>query len=101
MVKKELSPIDWFNAVLRQWFVHILLGLTTFIAWQAWDISKSVSNHTFRIEALETEVKSLKAAVVTRSELLETMKRIEQQLEIMMLRAGVKPSQNMLSGGEK
>jgi hypothetical protein len=99
MVKKEPTFIEWFNAVLRQWFVHILLGLTTFIAWQAWDISRSVSNHTYRIEALETEVKSLKASVVTRSELLETMKRVEQQLEIMMLRAGVKPSSRMLSGG--
>ena len=35
-------------------------------------------------------MQTTKSAMVTRAELLETMKRVEQQLEITLLRANVK-----------
>ena len=43
------------------------------------------------IEQLSSEMIAIKAGYMTRMEVLETVKRIEQQLEIQMLRAGVRP----------
>ncbi len=54
------------------------------------DLSASVQSHEKDIRLLQVSVKELQANSVTRSELLETMKRVEQQLEIMMLRSKIK-----------
>jgi hypothetical protein len=54
------------------------------------DLSYAVQSHQKDITLLQISVKELQANSVTRSELLETMKRVEQQLEIMMLRAKIK-----------
>ena len=54
------------------------------------DLSAAVQSHQKDITLLQISVKELQANSVTRSELLETMKRVEQQLEIMMLRAKIK-----------
>lgn len=40
---------------------------------------------------LKTELASVKASYVTRIELVETLKRVDQQLEIILLRSKVKP----------
>jgi hypothetical protein len=54
------------------------------------ELSAAVQSHQKDITLLQISVKELQANSVTRSELLETMKRVEQQLEIMMLRAKIK-----------
>ena len=54
------------------------------------DLSYAVQSHQKDITLLQISVKELQSNSVTRSELLETMKRVEQQLEIMMLRAKIK-----------
>lgn len=43
------------------------------------------------IDVLKTDVANIKSNLVTKTELLETMKRVEQQLEIMMLRSKLNP----------
>ena len=54
------------------------------------DLSDALQSQQREITLLQVSVKELQTNSVTRSELLETMKRVEQQLEIMMLRAKIK-----------
>ena len=42
------------------------------------------------IDALRARISHVESSLVTKAEMLETLKRVEQQLEIMMLRAGIK-----------
>ena len=51
------------------------------------ELSTSVATQERDIQLLKIGLKELQAQSVSRSELLETMKRVEQQLEIMMLRS--------------
>lgn len=59
-----------------------------------WDLNQKMGNtlgrlesHDTRIEKVEAEIKAIRDHFVTRTELLETLKRVEQQLEIMLLKA--------------
>lgn len=59
-----------------------------------WDLNQKMGStlgrletHDTRIEKVEAEVKAIRDHFVTRTELLETLKRVEQQLEIMLLKA--------------
>jgi flagellar biosynthesis/type III secretory pathway chaperone len=47
------------------------------------------------IEEVKTDIRQLREVTVQKAELLETMKRVEQQLEIMMLRAGIRPTSRL------
>ena len=67
----------------------LVIGGTFSIYGTVRDLSASVQSHEKDIRLLQVSVKELQANSVTRSELLETMKRVEQQLEIMMLRAKI------------
>lgn len=51
------------------------------------ELSLAVAGQEKDIQILKIAVKELQVQSVTRNELLETMKRVEQQLEIMMLRS--------------
>tara|TARA_R110000868_G_scaffold54575_1_gene170489 strand:+ start:5726 stop:6100 length:375 start_codon:yes stop_codon:yes gene_type:complete len=50
------------------------------------------------IALLKADLKNLESSSVKRQELLEILKRVEQQLEIALLRSGVKIPPKMLSG---
>lgn len=54
-------------------------------------LTNQIADHDRQLSNLRSEVAAMRAANVTRIELLETLKRVEQQLEIAMLRAGLKP----------
>jgi hypothetical protein len=85
-----------------RWFTEkVLPGLFLLIAslviggtWSIYrtvsELSAAVQSHQKDITLLQISVKELQVNSVTRSELLETVKRVEQQLEIMMLRAKIK-----------
>jgi hypothetical protein len=80
----------WFvEKVLPGLFLSVALsvGACAVAVWKTVnDLSHEISTHDRRLSALE--VKSENA--VTRAEMLETMKRVEQQLQIVLLQSGIK-----------
>lgn len=101
MLMRPMPPADvglweWFrDRTLPPLFVALTVGVCGAAWWTAQAINQ-FAGHIAQIEreqqAMKTEIASLKAATVTRAELLETLKRVEQQMEIMMLRAGMRPA---------
>lgn len=53
------------------------------------DLTGAVRSNADDIKVIQTELNVLRTNSVTRSELLEILKRVEQQLEIMTLKAKV------------
>ena len=92
---------SWFtDRVLPGLFVALALAVAG-VQWTMYNAISSITNKVENLEKkqieLEGEIKSVRMASVTRSELLETLKRVEQQLEIVLLRAGVKTGTVKLS----
>jgi hypothetical protein len=87
----EKNPWNWFvEKVLPGLFILVAtsVGGSSFAIWKnVNDLSTSVSIQEREIQLLKVSVKELQAQSVTRPELLETMKRVEQQLEIIMLKS--------------
>jgi len=85
---------QWFtDKVLPQLFVALVLA----VSGGMWLTYTTVNTMVSRLESqqrdideLKNDVSNIKANLVTKTEMLETLKRVEQQLEIMMLRAGIK-----------
>lgn len=93
---EKKMPWEWFaEKVLPGLFlaVAVAVGSTSIAIWQSVsELSSTVKNHEKQLESMRIELQSAKIAMVTRTELLETMKRVEQQMEIMLLRANVRGS---------
>jgi hypothetical protein len=53
------------------------------------DLTGAVRHNTDDIKSLQGELNAIRTNSITRSELLEILKRVEQQLEIMTLKAKV------------
>lgn len=87
------QPWGWFtDKVLPPLFAALTLGSITagFATYNA------VNTLTNKLEQIDKRVSILEARMetaVTQPQLLETMKRVELQLELMMARAGVKNAQ--------
>lgn len=87
-------PWTWFiDKVLPPLFVAIALALgggmwATYQSVQR--IGHVLDTQQREIEALRARIGYVESALVTKDDMLETMKRVEQQLEIMMLRAGLR-----------
>lgn len=83
-------PWRWFTEkVLPGLFltVAVTMGGTAFVMWRTVDkLSYQINNQETRLNKLEVQI----ANSVTRNELLETLKRVEQQLQIVLLQAGIK-----------
>jgi len=101
----ESSIADAVNKVLIKYFAQIMVSLMlTGVVTSAtllWQVSSAITNHTYRIEQLESEIKAIRNSYVTQAQLLETLKRVEQQLEIMMLKAGMQTKVGIFTGKEK
>jgi hypothetical protein len=87
-------PWTWFtDKILPPIFVAVALSVMA-AAYQTHiavsELSNKIAQHSRDLVSLQNDVTNLRANAVTRSEQLETLKRIEQQLEITMLRAGIK-----------
>ena len=86
---------QWFtDKVLPQLFVALVLA----VSGGMWLTYKTVITMVNQMESQQREIEVIKnrlsnveSNLVTKTEMLETLKRVEQQLEIMMLRAGVRP----------
>jgi hypothetical protein len=85
------GPWTWFvEKVLPGLFVAITLSVvaTSVAIWKSVaEITGSLRNHEVQIQDLRQEVKVVREQAVMRSELLETLKRVEQQLQIALLEA--------------
>jgi hypothetical protein len=92
---QKLGPWEWFTEkVLPGLFltVAVSVGGTSFAIWQSvTELTNAVKDHEKRIERIEIQHQQL----VTRTELLETLKRVEQQMQIMLLQAGIKEKVNL------
>jgi hypothetical protein len=82
----------WFtDRVLPSLFVALCLALGGGM-WMTYQtvltLTYSMESNTREIEALRARISHVETSMVSKTELLETLKRVEQQLEIMMLRAG-------------
>jgi hypothetical protein len=104
---------DWANRIIPPLLVTAVVA----ISGGAWATYKAVEKITGKVTDHDRELHELKikyendvallraqiAAVqvnsVRRAELLEILKRVEQQLEIALLRSGVKVPPKALSGG--
>lgn len=59
--------------------------------WRSVDrLSDQVAQHDKKFIEIESALKAQSTLMVTQPQLLETMKRVEQQMEIVMLRSGAK-----------
>jgi hypothetical protein len=78
---------SWFtDKVLPGLFLFIsisVLSSSFFIYQSVSELANTVKRHERDIDLLRIEIKS----TVSQQQLMETMKRVEQQLEIMMLRS--------------
>jgi hypothetical protein len=95
----KLHPWSWFtDKVLPPVFAFLAIasitaGFATYTAVHS--LTSKVENTDKEIILLKSEVKAISANSVTRSEMLDTMKRVELQLELMMARAGIKKNANI------
>jgi len=90
-VSKELDMgWRWFvEKVLPGLFLSVALsvGACAIAVWKTVnDLSHEISTHDRRLAMLEAKAEN----AVTRAEMLETMKRVEQQLQIVLLQSGIK-----------
>lgn len=85
------GPWTWFvERVLPGLFVAITLSVvaTSVAIWQSVArITQSLESHEEQLVSLRQEIKVVREQAVMRSELLETLKRVEQQLQIALLEA--------------
>ena len=96
------------NALAMKVIPPLMVACILIVSGGAWATYNSVNKlidktaqHDIEIEALRAELKSIDLASVKRQELLDILKRVEQQLEIALLRSGVKVPAKMLSSEQK
>ena len=86
----KIGPWEWFTEkILPSLFLAVALSVaaTSFAIWQSvTELTSTVRHHKERLDKLEVAQQQL----VTRTELLETLKRVEQQLQIVLLQSGIK-----------
>jgi hypothetical protein len=93
--KNDSHPWAWFtDRVLPSLFVGLCMALSGGM-WMTYKsvltLTYSMESNTREIEAIRARVSHVETSMVSKTEMLETLKRVEQQLEIMMLRAGHRP----------
>jgi len=91
IMAEKLNPWTWFvEKILPPLFILVATSVagSSLAIWRnVNELAISVASQEKDIQLLKISIKELQTQSVTRSELLETMKRVEQQLEIMMLRS--------------
>jgi hypothetical protein len=87
----EKNPWNWFvEKILPPLFILVAtsVGGSSLAIWKnVNELSIAVATQERDIQLLKIGLKELQLQSVSRSELLETMKRVEQQLEIIMLKS--------------
>ena len=87
-MRNDLS--SWFtDKILPGLFLFMTISVISaafFIYQSVSELTNTVKRHDREIESLRVEMKS----AVTQQQLLETLKRVEQQLQIVLLQSGIK-----------
>lgn len=105
---REIHPV-WsaVNDTITRSIPPLLVAMTLGITSAAWSMYSSIAKltdatarHEREISELRSKISAVEDAGIKRAELLEMLKRIEQQLEIALLRSGVKVPPKMISGGQ-
>ena len=90
MATQKIGPWEWFvEKVLPGLFLAVAVGVggASFAVWKGVsELTSSVKDHEKRLEKIEVQQQNL----VTRAELLETLKRVEQQMQIVLLQSGIR-----------
>ena len=90
MATQKIGPWEWFvEKVLPGLFLTVAVGVggASFAVWKGVsELTSSVKDHEKRLEKTEVQQQNL----VTRAELLETLKRVEQQMQIVLLQSGIR-----------
>jgi len=88
---------------VEKYIIPLMLGITMSIlagAVTLWlsvrDLTNLINQHDAQIKSLTADVQNTRAAYITRSELLETLKRVELQLDNVMLKARVQGKVKMV-----
>jgi hypothetical protein len=95
---------DWANRAIPPILVAAAIGIcggafTTYNAVAK--ITDKVAEHDRALSLMQSRIDQIEANAVKREELLAILKRVEQQLEIALLRSGVKVPPKMLSSDSK
>lgn len=92
----RMGPWEWFvEKVLPGLFLFVAaaVGSASLGVWNSVNkLSANVDSHATQIARIQQEVDTLRAQTATKTEMLETLKRVEQQLEIVLLRNGIRNS---------
>jgi hypothetical protein len=90
------TQISWAQVLIEKYILPFLLAVSLSLVAGGWsfyiavhDLTSLVNHHDREIKSLQTELNAIRTNSITRSELLEILKRVEQQLEIMTLKAKV------------
>jgi hypothetical protein len=87
----SVGPWVWFvDKVLPGLLIALTVSIiaTSIAIWQTvTKITAVLENHDQQITSLRRDIAVVREQAVMRSELLETLKRVEQQLQITMLEA--------------
>jgi hypothetical protein len=101
-VPKPPHPWGWFtDKVLPGLFIATALSVSGSAVFTYRTVTEVASEQLVmkrELDQVKADVRALRESTVSKSDLLETMKRVEQQLEIMMLRAGLRPAR---AGGDQ
>lgn len=96
MNQRQNNGISWTMLFVEKWFMPLFLigsvalcGAAVSLWLTVHDLTGAVRNNTDDIKIIQTELNAIRTNSITRSELLEILKRVEQQLEIMTLKAKV------------
>jgi cell division protein FtsB len=94
LIENKMQPWSWFSdKVLPPVFAALCIsavasGFATYQAVQA--LTSKVEQNDRELVQLKARIEAVDAHAVKRAELLETMKRVELQLELMMAKAGMR-----------
>ena len=90
------QQISWSQIFIEKYIIPFLLAISISIVSGGFmfylsmrDLVNVVNQHDAQIKSLISDVQNTRAAYITRSELLETLKRVELQLDNVMLKARV------------
>lgn len=105
----QVHPVwNAINALAMKVIPPLMVACVIVVTGGAWATYNSVNKlidktaqHDLELAAIRAEIKGVEASSIKRQELLDILKRVEQQLEIALLRSGVKVPPKMLSSDSK
>jgi hypothetical protein len=96
MPPNNYARVSWSQVLIEKYILPFILAISIAFVTGGWsfyiavhDLTSLVNHHDAEIKGLQSDLNAIRTNSITRSELLEILKRVEQQLEIMTLKAKV------------